>query len=87
MLFVIEFVCPFFFYYYCFFAECFFYVCSDIRGLRKRHPVSYAVQLTYTGRKNGFASNLLSANMMQICANWGINLIMSKRGEQRFCTD
>ena len=26
-----------------------------------------------TGRKNGFASNLLGANTMQICANWGIN--------------
>ena len=83
MLFVTEFVCPLFFLF--FFAECFFCVCSDIRGLRKRHPFSYAVQLTYTGRKNRFASNLLSANMMQICANWGINL--SKGGKYRFCTD
>ena len=32
-----------------------------------------------TGRKNGFASNLLSAKLMQICANWGINL--SKGGK------
>ena len=37
----------------------------------------------YTGRKNGFASNLLSANTMQICANWGINL--SKGGKSRIC--
>ena len=36
-----------------------------------------------TGRKNEFASNLLSANIMQICANWGINL--SKGGKCRFC--
>ena len=28
----------------------------------------------FTGRKNGFASNLLRANMTQICANGGINL-------------
>ena len=36
-----------------------------------------------TGRKNGFASNLLSANTMQICANWGINL--SKGDKCRIC--
>ena len=38
---------------------------------------------THTGRKNGFASNWLSAKMMQICANWGINL--SKGGKCRIC--
>ena len=32
-------------------------------------------------RKNGFASNLLSANMMQICVNWEIYL--SKGGKCR----
>ena len=37
---------------------------------------------THTGRKNGFASNLLSANMMQTCANWEINL--SKAGKCKF---
>ena len=37
----------------------------------------------HTGRKNGFASTLLSANMMQIRANWGINL--SKGGKCRIC--
>ena len=36
-----------------------------------------------TGRKNGFASNLLSAKMMQICANWRINL--SKGGKCPIC--
>ena len=30
-------------------------------------------KISCTGRKNGFASNLLSANTVQICANWGIN--------------
>ena len=47
-------------------------ICSQI-------PIRFS--LSYTGRKNGFASNLLSANMMQICANWGINL--SKGGKCR----
>ena len=34
-------------------------------------------------RKHRFDSNLLSANMMQICANWEINL--SKGGKCRIC--
>ena len=38
-LFLIEFVC-----FYVLLSDS--SVCSDIRGIRKRHPFSYAVQLT-----------------------------------------
>ena len=39
--------------------------------------------LSLPRRKNGFASNFPSANMMQICANWEIHL--SKGGKCRLC--
>ena len=40
----------------------------DFRCSIYRSAIGHASR--FSGRKRGFASNLLSANMMQICANW-----------------
>ena len=53
-------------------------ICWEV--LRKKRKILLLAPCI--GRKNGFASNLLSANMMQICANRGINL--SKGGKSDF---